>query len=119
MSKIIKAFGEFLLQESNYKKLFSKQSPGNRIVPPQTGVNDSKYELRLDAGEAHGGKKRVYLQVNTQAKNDALKKFRGKHGSHANLAVGTIDENTPAKDQKEAAEQLWAQMERAAKDNLK
>ncbi len=41
------------------------------------------------------------------------------HGSHANLAVGTIDENTPAKDQKEAAKDLWAQMERAAKDNLK
>lgn len=58
-----------------------------------TGSNDSKYELRLDAGESQDGKKRVYLRVNSQAKNDALRKFRGKHGSHANLAVGSIDES--------------------------
>lgn len=118
MSRILKAFGEFFLQENNYKKLFSKQTPGNRILPPKTGANDSKYELRLDAGESQGGKKKIYLQVNSQAKNDALKKFRSKYGSHANLAVGTIDENTPAADQEEAAACLWVEMEQAAKASL-
>ena len=35
-----------------------------------------KHQLRLDAGEVIDGKKNVYLQVNGQAKNEALKKYR-------------------------------------------
>ncbi len=74
-----------------FKKLFAKQTPGKRIAPSQIGDNDAKYQLRLDAGEVVRGQKDVYLQFNSQAKNDALKRFKGKNGSHANLATATVD----------------------------
>ncbi len=56
----------------------------------EMGDNDAKYQLRLDAGEVVHGQKNVYLQVNSQAKNDALKRFRGKNGSYAKLATATV-----------------------------
>ena len=91
MSKALKAFGEALLKEDMFKKLFAKQTPGKRIAPPEAGDNDFNHQLRLDAGELVDGKKKVHLQVNSQAKNDASKKYRGKHGSHAKLATATVD----------------------------
>lgn len=118
MSKALKAFGEALLKENMFKKLFAKQTPGKRIAPPQAGDNDSKHQLRLDAGELVDGKKQVYLQVNSQAKNDALKKYRGKHGSHAKLATATVDPNTPEKDQKKVFTDMWKDMESQAKAKL-
>ena len=33
--------------------------------------NDTKYQLRIDAGEIIDGFQKVYLQINTQAKNEA------------------------------------------------
>ncbi len=51
MSKILRAFGDDLLKENMFKKLFAKQTPGKRIASPQTGDSDQKYQLRLDAGE--------------------------------------------------------------------
>lgn len=119
MSKTLKAFGEALLTENMFKKLFAKQTPGKRIAPPQAGDNDSKLQLRLDAGELVDGSKKVYLQVNSQAKNDALKKYRDKHGSHANLATATVDPNTPEKDQKKVFIDMWKDMESQARAKLK
>jgi hypothetical protein len=118
MSKTLKAFGEAMVKENMFKKVFARQTPGKRIAPPQSGDNDSKYQLRLDAGETVGGKKTIYLQVNSQAKNDALKKFKEKHGTHANLATATIDENTPQKDQKEVFNRMWNDMAAQAKNKL-
>ncbi len=149
MSKILRAFGDALLKENMFKKLFANQTPGKRIAPPQTGNNDQKYQLRLDAGEkvevdddavderrkseevdkggkgkgkgrnvamdtgdagkgkgksdkdgkdANKGKKKtmknIYLQINSKAKNESLKNFRGKHGSHANLGSAPINPQT-------------------------
>ena len=119
MSKTLKAFGEALLKEKMFKKVFAKQTPGKRIAPPQAGDNDSKHQLRLDAGELVNGKKKVYLQVNSQAKNDALKNYRGKHGSHAKLATATVDPNTPEKDQEKVFTDMWKDMESQAKTNLR
>ena len=116
MSKAIEKFGKSLLESNNWKKLFSKHSPGNRIFPPKN--QDAKMELRLDAGEVINGKKTVYLQVNSQAKNGALKKWRQKNGTHANLAVGTIDENAPEKDQKEAVSKMWESVEKSSKSKV-
>lgn len=100
------------------KKIFDTQTPGKRIAPPQAGDNDAKYGLRLDAGETHDGKKTIYLQVNTQAKSDALKNFKKKNGTHANLATGTIDVNTPEEDQKKVAEVFWKGVSSEAKSKL-
>lgn len=118
MSKTLQAFGEAMLQEGMFKKVFARQTPGKRIAPAQAGDNDSKLQLRLDAGELVDGKKNVYLQVNSQAKNDALKKYRRKYGSHANLATATIDPNTPEKDQEEVFTDMWNDMESQAKEKL-
>jgi hypothetical protein len=55
------------------------------------------------------------LQVNSQAKNDSLVKFKQKEGTHANLASGTINENTPAETQEEEARKLWENIGQASK----
>ncbi|EEH02530.1 conserved hypothetical protein, partial [Histoplasma capsulatum G186AR] len=86
MSKVLKQFEEALFKRGLYKKLFQKQTPGKRIAPAQAKDNDTKFQVRLDAGEVQNGIKKVYLQVNSQAKNDSLKRWREKHGTHSNLA---------------------------------
>lgn len=117
-SKVLKQFEETLFKGGLYKKLFGKQTPGKRIAPVQAKDNDAKLQMRLDAGESKGGMKNVYLQVNSQAKNDSLVKFRKKEGTHANLASGQINETTPEESQEEAAKKWWQEMERQAKENL-
>ena len=62
--------------------------------------------------------KNVYLQVKFQAKNEALKKFLAKNGTHANLATATIDENTPPEEQEAAAKAFWDNLESQAKNNI-
>lgn len=119
MSKVLQALKEKLLQESRFEKLFRKHTPGKRIFPPQAKEFDKDVQLRLDAGEVHNGQKKLYLQVNSQASNEALKAFRKKHGSHANLATGTINENEPEENRKQAAIALLDSMIEEAKENLK
>ena len=118
MSKTLKAFGEALFKDGMFKKVFANHTPGKRIAPPQAGNNDSKHQLRLDAGETIDGKKSLYLQINSQAKNEALKKYRSKHGSHAKLATATVDQNTPEEDQENVFTDIWSNMESQAKEKL-
>lgn len=118
MSKVFKQFEEAIFKGSLYKKLFQTQAPGKCIAPVQAKDNDSKLQLRLDAGESRNGVKNVYLQVNSEAKNDALAKFKQKEGTHAKLASGTIDEKTPAESQEEAARKFWEDMTKQAKEKL-
>ncbi|KAJ5277639.1 hypothetical protein N7524_003792 [Penicillium chrysogenum] len=99
MSKAIKELGEQLFTTKLYTKLFQTQTPGKRIAPPQANDNKTKAPLRLDAGEVIGDWKNVYLQVNSQAQNEALAKFRKKNGTDAKLAS--------EKEQEEAAKALW------------
>ena len=72
MSKPLKAFREAMLKDNLFRKVFSKHTPGKRIAPPQSGNNDTRLQLRLDAGEVIDGKKKIYLQVNSQAKSEVL-----------------------------------------------
>ncbi|GFF83585.1 hypothetical protein IFM47457_06186 [Aspergillus lentulus] len=85
---------------------------------PQAKDDDSKFQLRLDAGESQKSVKNVYLQVNSQAKNDSLVRFKQKEGTHANLASGAINENTPA-DSQEEGRKLWENMAKQAKGKFK
>lgn len=57
MSKIVTAFGLALLENKMFRKRFAKQTPGNRIFPAKVGDNDSKFQLRLDAGEVRDAKR--------------------------------------------------------------
>lgn len=41
------------------------------------------------------GKKRIYLQVNSGASNEALQKWLKKNTSHGNLAFGGINVSEP------------------------
>ena len=118
MSKPLKALREALLNQGMFKKIFGKHTPGKRIAPAQTGDNDAKYQLRLDAGEVVGGKKNIYLQVNSQVKNEALKDFKKKTGTHANLAVASVDENTLEADQQKVFDEFWNDIESQAKNKL-
>lgn len=86
--------------------------------PPKTAVMDAQFGLRFDAGEVVNGKKTVYLQVNSQAKNDALQKFRQKNGTHANLATAVIDENTPEDKQEEIFNKIWDEIDPQIKQRL-
>ncbi|KAJ5166066.1 hypothetical protein N7492_006362 [Penicillium capsulatum] len=118
MSRVVKAFREFLVAEKTFRKIFAKQTPGNRIAPPRTNSMDAKLQLRLDAGEVVNGKKAVYLQVNSQAKNEALKKFKKKYGTDANLATAFIDEDTPEEKQEEVFEEMWQHLEPQIRERL-
>ncbi|KAL4934339.1 uncharacterized protein BDV17DRAFT_286056 [Aspergillus undulatus] len=106
------------VQGGLYKKLFAKQTPGKRNAPVQADDNDAKIQLRLDAGEVKDGKNQVILQVNFQAKNETLVAYRKKNGTHAKLATGTIDENTPAESQEGVARKFMENLIKKARDNL-
>ena len=119
MSKTLAAFYRYLVEEGTYKKIFGKHTPGKRIAPAQAGNNDEKHQLRLDAGEVVDGQQMIHMQVNSQAKNEALKKWLKKHGTHAKLATGSVDENTPKGDFRKVFDGFWGNMDSQAKDNLK
>ena len=44
--------------------------------------------------------------------------FRKKNGTHANLATGTIDANTPEKEQQQTAKDFWKAAESEEKSKL-
>ncbi|EGE02072.1 hypothetical protein TEQG_01112 [Trichophyton equinum CBS 127.97] len=84
MSKALKAFGISFVE--SFQKLYKEHTPGARIFPPKTDKNDKNAQLRVDAGE-----------VNTQATNEALRKWVKKNGTHAKLATASFDVNTRMK----------------------
>ncbi|KAM5469694.1 hypothetical protein MauCBS54593_004248 [Microsporum audouinii] len=94
MSKAFRNLRDAIVKEGQVKKFFKTHTPGSRIWPPRLQVNDEKLQFRIDAGEIINGMKNIYLQVNSQAKNDALRKFLKKHGAHGNIGVARIKENT-------------------------
>ncbi|KAL8941248.1 MAG: hypothetical protein Q9216_002351 [Gyalolechia sp. 2 TL-2023] len=118
MSKVVKKFATALFENGWFRKLFNNHTPGSRIAPPQSGNNDASHQLRIDAGEVINGQKYLYLQVNSQATSDSLKKFIAKEGTHANLATVSIDINTAVEKQEEVAEAAMAEIKEQAKANL-
>ncbi|KAI4192280.1 MAG: hypothetical protein LQ346_004381 [Caloplaca aetnensis] len=114
MSKTLEAFRQQMVDSGWWKKLFKVQTPGARIGP----AKNRQSEYRLDAGEVHDGKKKVNLQVNSEAKSDPAVSYRKKNGTHANLASGIIDVNTPEDKQMEAFDVFWGDVAEQAKDGL-
>ncbi|EEQ30382.1 conserved hypothetical protein [Microsporum canis CBS 113480] len=103
----LKTFGIAFIE--GFQKLFKEHTPGGRILPPKTDKNDRNAQLRVDAGEVINGRRHIYLQVNTQATNEALKKWIKKNGTHANLATASFDINTKEEDKEGRSRQriIW------------
>lgn len=64
------------------------------------------------------GKRMSICKSTPRPKNDALVASKKKNGTHANLASGSSDENTPVESQEEAARKFWETMAKQAKDQL-
>lgn len=112
MSKSLKAFWAKCATPADFaSKIVGRTlSPGSRIF-----ISD---ELRLDAGEKIGDQQNVVLQVNSQAKSGALKKWVANNGrgTHGKLAQGSFD--TKAADPVAEADSLVAEMDAQAKNKL-
>jgi hypothetical protein len=115
-----KAIGEFFSRvRTNYaltKKFGGDIVPGHRIVPTRTNKNDELYQLRIDAGELVNNRRNIVLQVNSQAKNTAFKKWIAKKGTDAKLAVTSYD--VTCINLEEEIERALAALEELAKGNI-
>lgn len=119
MSKVLDNFFATKFTPSNLVKIVTLKtfSPGCRVAPVDKR-QDADTQLRVDAGEKIGDKQNFVLQVNSQAKNTALKKFVAKNGrgTHAKLAVVSYD--TKAADHDKEAARVLREMEEQAKRKL-
>ncbi|KAI6914817.1 hypothetical protein KC318_g254 [Hortaea werneckii] len=119
MSKAIEAFFANKLTPGNLAKAATTKTytPGRRVAPVDKR-EDADAQLRVDAGEKIGDKQNFVLQVNSQAKNTALKEFVAKNGrgTHAQLAVVSFD--TKAADPEEEAKRVVDEMKAQSKSKL-
>ncbi|KAK5673965.1 hypothetical protein LTS10_013272 [Elasticomyces elasticus] len=92
-------------------------TPGRRVAPVDKR-EDADAQLRVDAGEKIGDKQNFVLQVNSQAKNTALKKFVAQNGrgTHAQLAAASFD--TKAADPEAEARRVVQEMKEQSKSKL-
>ena len=74
-------------------------TPGSRILPVNK-ENDEAAEFRIDAGEKIETKQNLVLQVNSQAKSPALKRYTATNGksTHGKLASASFDTKAPDPD---------------------
>ncbi|MCJ1230787.1 hypothetical protein MMC12_007461 [Toensbergia leucococca] len=117
MSKVLQEF--FSKVKSNFDvatKFKASHTSGSRMIPSRTPKNDADYELRIDAGELIANKRNLVLQVNSQAKSTAFKKWLQKHGAHANLATVSFD--TTAIDPEVETQRALDELEEEAKANI-
>lgn len=86
MSKAIETFFSNKLTPGNLAKVATTKTftPGRRVAPVDKR-EDADAQLRVDAGEKIGDKQNFVLQVNSQAKNTALKKFVAQNGRGTTL----------------------------------
>ncbi|KAK5689298.1 hypothetical protein LTR17_026356 [Elasticomyces elasticus] len=119
MSKAIEAFFSNKLTPSSLAKVATTKTftPGRRVAPVDKR-EDADAQLRVDAGEKIGDKQNFVLQVNSQAKNTALKKFAAKNGrgTHAQLAAASFD--TKAADPEAEARRVVQEMKEQSKSKL-
>jgi len=117
MSKVLGAFVQKAQALKNAPAKFTASAvEGNRIIPSKT--KDADFQLRIDAGHYDATTKRlnVVLQVNSQAKSPALKKWIKENSTHGKLATASFD--TAAKDQKAEYDRVLKELEDAAKKSL-
>ena len=121
MSKAITKFGDRVTSDPKLLgKLFKNTSAGSRLLPSQSEKNDAEFECRVDMGEELSDKpgvRNVYLQVNSQAKSQALKNWLAKN-PHGNLATAQIDLNSPKEKQKEVGTEAMNTLVERGKENL-
>jgi ABC-type Fe3+ transport system substrate-binding protein len=103
---------------NNISKFFKNHEPGQRILPANTATENTKHQLRIDAGEVKNGKKNIYLQANSQAKNTAIKNFISNNGTHVNIATAQIDVEVPKEKQREETERVVAELEAGFKSKI-
>ncbi|KAF2150527.1 hypothetical protein K461DRAFT_280529 [Myriangium duriaei CBS 260.36] len=119
MSKTVDAFWAKWASPDKLLKRISNRTPtpGSRVLPVNKN-DDAASQFRIDAGEKIGDRQNLVLQVNSQAKSPALKKFLAEngHSSHGKLAVGSFD--TKAKDPREEIERLAADMKAQMKSKI-
>jgi hypothetical protein len=115
-----KAVGAFVQKAQALKDAPAKFSAsaveGNRIIPSKT--KDADFQLRIDAGHYDASTKHlnVVLQVNSQAKSPALKKWIKENSTHGKLATASFD--TAAKDQTAEFDRVLQELKDIAKENL-
>ncbi len=117
MSKVLGAFVQKAQALKNAPAKFTASAvEGNRIIPSKT--KDAEFQLRIDAGHYDATTKRlnVVLQVNSQAKSPALKKWIKENSAHGKLATASFD--TAAKDQNAEYDRVLKELEDAAKESL-
>lgn len=110
MSKVWKDFEKFIINQNLLPRFFKSHNPGQRILPANIKTENQQHQLRVDAGETKDGYKNLYLQVNSEAKNTALKKYISKNGTHSNIASVRIKADTPEDKQKEVGKQALEEM---------
>jgi hypothetical protein len=103
----------------NFADKFQKiYTPGSRIAPSRSKRNDTAHQLRIDAGELVDNRWRnVYLQINSEATSNLLKKWLKSNGSHGVAAQAQID--TQAKDPEAEAERVRDELQAQFEENLK
>ncbi|KAK3614836.1 hypothetical protein LTR22_027652 [Elasticomyces elasticus] len=115
MSKAIEAFFSNKLTPSSLAKVATTKTftPGRRVAPVDKR-EDADAQLRVDAGD----KQNFVLQVNSQAKNTALKKFVAGNGrgTRAQLAAASFD--TKAADPEAEARRVVQEMKEQSKSKL-
>lgn len=107
MSWVFKDFHKNLRETGMWKKVFANHNPGQRIAFAKAKDGDAKRQLRMNAGEVVKDMKNVNVQINSEATNDALQKFRKKNGKNAKVATGKIPVDTPEDKQEEVFEELF------------
>lgn len=96
---------------------FDSSGAGRRIYPADTSKNNSKWEIRLDAGEPwqeNPDYVAVNLQINREAKTKGLKDLVKKNGTHHTYATAWVNVKEPAT--KEAADKLVDDLEASLKE---
>jgi hypothetical protein len=76
MGKTARSLLTRLWRAFDFAEKFNKTyTLGSRIAPSRTARNDEEYQLRVDAGEFVDNRwLNVYLQINSQATSQLLKK---------------------------------------------
>jgi hypothetical protein len=96
---------------------FDPSGAGHRIYPADSSKSNSKWEIRLDAGEPwqeNTDYVAVNLQINREAKTKGLKDLVKKNGTHYTYATAWVNVKEPPT--KAAADKLVDDLEASLKD---
>lgn len=78
---------------------FDPCSPGRRLLPSDTPMNNEDFEIRFDAGgrrHDNANLVAVKLQINREAKTPGLRALLKANGTHHTYATAYVDVKKPA-----------------------